>query len=50
MSIEKLFQTYFEENGKVKEDVIAEIFERDENAKEAEDDRWFDYNSTTLPR
>lgn len=34
----------------VKEDVIAEIFERDENATEFENDKWDTYNRTTLPK
>ena len=34
----------------VKEDVIAEIYERDDNATEFENDKWDTYNRTTLPR
>lgn len=34
----------------VKEDVIAEIFERDDNATEFENDKWDTYNRTTLPK
>lgn len=34
----------------VKEDVIVEIFERDDNATEFENDKWETYNRMTLPR
>lgn len=34
----------------VKEDVIEEIFERDDNATEFENDKWDTYNRTTLPK
>lgn len=34
----------------VKEDVIAEVFERDDNATEFENDKWDTYNRTTLPK
>jgi hypothetical protein len=34
----------------VKEDVIEEIYERDDNASEYENDKWDTYNRTTLPR
>ena len=34
----------------VKDEVIKEIYDRDENADEFERDKWDTYNSTTLPR
>lgn len=34
----------------VKDDVIEEIYERDDNASDYENDKWETYNRTTLPR
>jgi hypothetical protein len=34
----------------VKDEVMEEIYDRDENADEFERDKWDTYNSTTLPR